>query len=623
MTVLLDIAEPGQSLKPHEARALKRVVGIDLGTTFSLVAAITTEGSAACIPDEEGRVSVPSIVHYAVNNAPLVGVEAMAMAPQHPQDTIISVKRFMGRGLKDVQAQTPYQLEEGEGGMVRLLAGGSWRSPVEVSAEILRHLHQRAKEVLGGDIHGAVITVPAYFDDAQRQATKDAGRLAGLEVMRLVNEPTAAALAYGLDQGKEGLYAIYDLGGGTFDISILRLHQGVFQVMATGGDSALGGDDFDHRLAQYALQHWGISSPSPGLLQAARRMARQVKEQLSQQETAEFTLQLEDGSSAALTISRSLFEELIEDLVRATGIPCRRAMKDAAIQPEDLQGVVLVGGSTRVPLVRQKVAEWFGQQPLCDLDPDQVVAIGAAHQADLLAGNTRSDLLLLDVNPLSLGIETMGGLVEKIIPRNSPIPCARAQEFTTFKDGQTAMAIRVVQGERETVEQCRALASFELRGIPPMTAGAARIRVTFQVDADGLLTVAAKEQTTGVEQSVAVKPSYGLSDEEIERMLREAISHGAEDIQQRLLREAKVEGERVLNAVSSALKKDMDLLDEEELKTIRKVMREVWEACQGSRHEAIDEAVKQLDVATRTFAQRRMDRDIRQAMAGHRLEEFG
>ncbi|NGZ28337.1 MAG: Hsp70 family protein, partial [Magnetococcales bacterium] len=381
--------------------------------------------------------------------------------------------------------------------------------------------------------------------------------------------------------------------------------------------------DFDHRLAQYALQHWGISSPSPGLLQAARRMARQVKEQLSQQETAEFTLQLEDGSSAALTISRSLFEELIEDLVRATGIPCRRAMKDAAIQPEDLQGVVLVGGSTRVPLVRQKVAEWFGQQPLCDLDPDQVVAIGAAHQADLLAGNTRSDLLLLDVNPLSLGIETMGGLVEKIIPRNSPIPCARAQEFTTFKDGQTAMAIRVVQGERETVEQCRALASFELRGIPPMTAGAARIRVTFQVDADGLLTVAAKEQTTGVEQSVAVKPSYGLSDEEIERMLREAISHGAEDIQQRLLREAKVEGERVLNAVSSALKKDMDLLDEEELKTIRKVMREVWEACQGSRHEAIDEAVKQLDVATRTFAQRRMDRDIRQAMAGHRLEEFG
>ncbi|GAB0057402.1 Chaperone protein HscA [Candidatus Magnetaquicoccaceae bacterium FCR-1] len=628
MDILLDIMEPGQSPLPHESGpgSRKRVVGIDLGTTFSLVAAIGIDGNPSCIPDENGDQAIPSVVHYGPKGSVLVGWPARERLVQHPESTIASVKRYMGRGVEEILNRSgalPHTLEAGEGGMVRILAGEARVSPVEVSAEILKQLKYRAEEALGGKLQGVVITVPAYFDDAQRQATKDAARVAGLEVLRLLNEPTAAALAYGLDKGHEGLYAIYDLGGGTFDISLLKLEKGLFQVMATGGDSALGGDDLDQWIVDRLLAGMEITHPDPTLIQKCRKLAREIKERLSSE--TEVTFELPDPAHPIpnRTLTRATFEEGVRDLVWRTIPICRRVLKDAGVAPDALQGVVLVGGSTRVPLVRRMVAEFFAREPLVDLDPDQVVALGAAHQAEVLAGNEPAEMLLLDVTPLSLGIETMGDLVEKIVPRNTPIPTARAQEFTTFKDGQTAMAVHVVQGERELASQCRSLARFELRGIPPMTAGAARIRVTYQVDADGLLTVSAREETTGVEQSIAVKPSYGLTDDEIADMLRDAMRHGEADMLARLLNEARVEANRVLAAAEAALREDGDLLNETETHQVKTAMLTLWEATQGESADAINERVSRMDVQTRFFAQRRMDRSLQKAMTGRKVDDFG
>ncbi|MBF0214267.1 MAG: Fe-S protein assembly chaperone HscA [Magnetococcales bacterium] len=626
MDVLLEIMEPGQSLLPHQTGPgiPKRVVGIDLGTTFSLVAAIGLDGKPLCIPDDDDQCALPSVVHYGADQSILVGRAARELALSHPEATIASVKRYMGRGVADIQAHMstiPHGLETGDGGMVRIVAGSSRVSPVEVSAEILKALKKRAESALGGSLQGAVITVPAYFDDAQRQATKDAARVAGLEVLRLLNEPTAAALAYGLDKGSEGLYAIYDLGGGTFDISLLKLEKGLFQVMATGGDSALGGDDLDQWIVERIRTETGMENPDPGWIQACRKVAREVKERLTHEASVTFPLPGADTTRTS-HITRTEFEQGVRDLIWRTIPICRRVLKDAGVSPDALQGVVLVGGSTRVPLVRKMVADFFGREPLVDLDPDQVVALGAAHQAEALAGNAPAEMLLLDVTPLSLGIETMGDLVEKIVPRNAPIPTARAQDFTTFKDGQTAMAIHVVQGERELASQCRSLARFELRGIPPMTAGAARIRVSYQVDADGLLTVSAREETTGVEQSITVKPSYGLTDTEIADMLQEAMRHGETDMLTRLFNEAKVEADRVLAAAGAALREDGDLLSEAELQRVKKAMLAVWETTQGSSADAINEAVQKMDQETRFFAQRRMDRSLQQAMTGRKVDEF-
>ncbi|MBG6949021.1 Fe-S protein assembly chaperone HscA [Pseudomonas aeruginosa] len=615
---LLQIAEPGQSPKPHERRL---AVGIDLGTTNSLVAAVRS-GVAEPLPDAQGRLILPSAVRYHAERAE-VGESARAAAAEDPFNTVISVKRLMGRGLEDVKQlgeQLPYRFRQGESHMPFIETVQGLKSPVEVSADILRELRQRAETTLGGELVGAVITVPAYFDDAQRQATKDAARLAGLNVLRLLNEPTAAAVAYGLDKGAEGLVAIYDLGGGTFDISILRLTRGVFEVLATGGDTALGGDDFDHAIAGWVIEQAGLSADlDPGSQRQLLQIACAAKERLTDE--AAVRVAYGDGSGE---LSRATLDELIEPFVARSLKSCRRAVRDSGVDLEEIRSVVMVGGSTRVPRVRTAVGELFGCEPLTDIDPDQVVAIGAAIQADALAGNKRGEeLLLLDVIPLSLGLETMGGLMEKVIPRNTTIPVARAQEFTTYKDGQTAMMIHVLQGERELVKDCRSLARFELRGIPPMVAGAAKIRVTFQVDADGLLGVSARELSSGVEASIQVKPSYGLTDGEIARMLKDSFDYAGDDKAARALREQQVEAQRLLEAVQSALDVDGErLLDEEERLAIAAQMDTLRELAGGSDTAAIENQIKRLSQVTDAFAARRMDATVKAALSGRRLNEI-
>ncbi|MBG5343141.1 Fe-S protein assembly chaperone HscA [Pseudomonas aeruginosa] len=615
---LLQIAEPGQSPKPHERRL---AVGIDLGTTNSLVAAVRS-GVAEPLPDAQGRLILPSAVRYHAERAE-VGESARAAAAKDPFNTIISVKRLMGRGLEDVKQlgeQLPYRFRQGESHMPFIETVQGLKSPVEVSADILRELRQRAETTLGGELVGVVITVPAYFDDAQRQATKDAARLAGLNVLRLLNEPTAAAVAYGLDKGAEGLVAIYDLGGGTFDISILRLTRGVFEVLATGGDTALGGDDFDHAIAGWVIEQAGLSADlDPGSQRQLLQIACAAKERL----TDEASVRVAYGDWSG-ELSRATLDELIEPFVARSLKSCRRAVRDSGVDLEEIRSVVMVGGSTRVPRVRTAVGELFGCEPLTDIDPDQVVAIGAAIQADALAGNKRGEeLLLLDVIPLSLGLETMGGLMEKVIPRNTTIPVARAQEFTTYKDGQTAMMIHVLQGERELVKDCRSLARFELRGIPPMVAGAAKIRVTFQVDADGLLGVSARELSSGVEASIQVKPSYGLTDGEIARMLKDSFDYAGDDKAARALREQQVEAQRLLEAVQSALDVDGErLLDEEERLAIAAQMDTLRELAGGSDTAAIENQIKRLSQVTDAFAARRMDATVKAALSGRRLNEI-
>ena len=615
---LLQIAEPGQSPKPHERRL---AVGIDLGTTNSLVAAVRS-GVAEPLPDAQGRLILPSAVRYHAERAE-VGESARAAAAKDPFNTIISVKRLMGRGLEDVKQlgeQLPYRFRQGESHMPFIETVQGLKSPVEVSADILRELRQRAETTLGGELVGAVITVPAYFDDAQRQATKDAARLAGLNVLRLLNEPTAAAVAYGLDKGAEGLVAIYDLGGGTFDISILRLTRGVFEVLATGGDTALGGDDFDHAIAGWVIEEAGLSADlDPGSQRQLLQIACAAKERL----TDEASVRVAYGDWSG-ELSRATLDELIEPFVARSLKSCRRAVRDSGVDLEEIRSVVMVGGSTRVPRVRTAVGELFGCEPLTDIDPDQVVAIGAAIQADALAGNKRGEeLLLLDVIPLSLGLETMGGLMEKVIPRNTTIQVARAQEFTTYKDGQTAMMIHVLQGERELVKDCRSLARFELRGIPPMVAGAAKIRVTFQVDADGLLGVSARELSSGVEASIQVKPSYGLTDGEIARMLKDSFDYAGDDKAARALREQQVEAQRLLEAVQSALDVDGErLLDEEERLAIAAQMDTLRELAGGSDTAAIENQIKRLSQVTDAFAARRMDATVKAALSGRRLNEI-
>ncbi|WP_070341888.1 Fe-S protein assembly chaperone HscA [Pseudomonas aeruginosa] len=615
---LLQIAEPGQSPKPHERRL---AVGIDLGTTNSLVAAVRS-GVAEPLPDAQGRLILPSAVRYHAERAE-VGESARAAAAEDPFNTVISVKRLMGRGLEDVKQlgeQLPYRFRQGESHMPFIETVQGLKSPVEVSADILRELRQRAETTLGGELVGAVITVPAYFDDAQRQATKDAARLAGLNVLRLLNEPTAAAVAYGLDKGAEGLVAIYDLGGGTFDISILRLTRGVFEVLATGGDTALGGDDFDHAIAGWVIEEAGLSADlDPGSQRQLLQIACAAKERL----TDEASVRVAYGDWSG-ELSRATLDELIEPFVARSLKSCRRAVRDSGVDLEEIRSVVMVGGSTRVPRVRTAVGELFGCEPLTDIDPDQVVAIGAAIQADALAGNKRGEeLLLLDVIPLSLGLETMGGLMEKVIPRNTTIPVARAQEFTTYKDGQTAMMIHVLQGERKLVKDCRSLARFELRGIPPMVAGAAKIRVTFQVDADGLLGVSARELSSGVEASIQVKPSYGLTDGEIARMLKDSFDYAGDDKAARALREQQVEAQRLLEAVQSALDVDGErLLDEEERLAIAAQMDTLRELAGGSDTAAIENQIKRLSQVTDAFAARRMDATVKAALSGRRLNEI-
>ncbi|MFU2514924.1 Fe-S protein assembly chaperone HscA [Pseudomonas aeruginosa] len=615
---LLQIAEPGQSPKPHERRL---AVGIDLGTTNSLVAAVRS-GVAEPLPDAQGRLILPSAVRYHAERAE-VGESARAAAAEDPFNTVISVKRLMGRGLEDVKQlgeQLPYRFRQGESHMPFIETVQGLKSPVEVSADILRELRQRAETTLGGELVGAVITVPAYFDDAQRQATKDAARLAELNVLRLLNEPTAAAVAYGLDKGAEGLVAIYDLGGGTFDISILRLTRGVFEVLATGGDTALGGDDFDHAIAGWVIEQAGLSADlDPGSQRQLLQIACAAKERL----TDEASVRVAYGDWSG-ELSRATLDELIEPFVARSLKSCRRAVRDSGVDLEEIRSVVMVGGSTRVPRVRTAVGELFGCEPLTDIDPDQVVAIGAAIQADALAGNKRGEeLLLLDVIPLSLGLETMGGLMEKVIPRNTTIPVARAQEFTTYKDGQTAMMIHVLQGERELVKDCRSLARFELRGIPPMVAGAAKIRVTFQVDADGLLGVSARELSSGVEASIQVKPSYGLTDGEIARMLKDSFDYAGDDKAARALREQQVEAQRLLEAVQSALDVDGErLLDEEERLAIAAQMDTLRELAGGSDTAAIENQIKRLSQVTDAFAARRMDATVKAALSGRRLNEI-
>jgi molecular chaperone HscA len=616
---LLQIAEPGQSPKPHQRRL---AVGIDLGTTNSLVAALRS-GISEPLPDADGAVILPSAVRYHADRVE-VGQSAKDAAATDPLNTIISVKRLMGRGVSDVKhlgEQLPYRFVGGESHMPFIETVQGPKSPVEVSADILKVLRQRAEATLGGDLVGAVITVPAYFDDAQRQATKDAAKLAGLTVLRLLNEPTAAAVAYGLDQNAEGVVAIYDLGGGTFDISILRLTGGVFEVMATGGDSALGGDDFDYAIASWIIAQAGLSDDlDPAAQRSLMQTACAAKEALTDAESVEVAYGAWTG-----TLTRSAFNELIEPMIARSLKACRRAVRDSGIELEEVEAVVMVGGSTRVPRVRDAVAELFGRQPLTEIDPDQVVAIGAAIQADTLAGNKRDggELLLLDVIPLSLGLETMGGLMEKVIPRNTTIPVARAQEFTTYKDGQSAMMIHVLQGERELISDCRSLARFDLRGIPAMVAGAAKIRVTFQVDADGLLSVSARELASGVESSIQVKPSYGLTDGEIARMLKDSFQHAGDDKVARVLREQQVDAQRLIEAVEGALAADGErLLDAEERMVIQMQVDELRELMKGTDGMAIEQQTKRLSQVTDAFAARRLDSTVKAALAGRNLNEI-
>jgi molecular chaperone HscA len=620
---LFQISEPGQAPAPHERRY---AIGIDLGTTNSLVACVRS-GVAETLPDNQGRHLLPSVVRYQERAAPVVGHQALAMAHEDPLNTIASVKRLMGRGIEDVRKlgrSLPYEFSSGDSAMPRIRTVAGDQSPVAVSAEILKTLRQRATETLGAEISDAVITVPAYFDDAQRQATKDAARLAGLHVLRLLSEPTAAAVAYGLDKNPQGIYAIYDLGGGTFDISLLRLNRGVFEVMATAGDSALGGDDMDHAIAEWIMREADIKDDADRKqMRRLLRDARAAKEALT--DAAQTVLRIERGKDDAWegVLTRDVMNALIDSLIDRTLPPCKRVLRDAGIRASEVDGVVLVGGATRIPRVREKVSQFFGRESLADIDPDKVVAIGAALQADVLIGNKRDEeMLLLDVIPLSLGLEIMGGMVEKIIPRNTTIPVAKAQDFTTFKDGQTALLVHVVQGERELVLDCRSLARFELRGIPPMTAGAARIRVSFQIDADGLLSVSARELATGVESSVVVKPSYGLSDNEIETMLRDSISFAREDEATRKLREQQVDADRLVEAVQSALLADGALLDATERAEIESKLDALRIARDASDASRIRQSIKSLDSATQAFAARRMDANIHRALAGHNIGEF-